>query len=515
MTDKIRMGFEVTMDTNSSSKPNRPENTSNTPFHIAVLGDFSGRGSRSLHEPETIAKRRLIEVDRDNMEEVMAGLRIGLNLNMGDAGTIQLDIRGLDDFHPDELYENLETFGKLRSLRRRLKNTNSFSEAAAEIQGWKPVGESPTARPADAGVTGEAINEALVADAGNLLSNIIDVQQGSSDTSSAGVGQIDRLIRNIVAPYVEPAADPRQDEMIASVDSATETHMRDILHHADFQAMESAWRSLYFLVTRLETDSNLKMKILDITKEELQADLAADDLSSSALYRRFCDPAEGDAPWSVLLGNFSFSDTIEDVLSLAAIGGIAQRAGAPFIAAATDTLAGCESLADTPDCEEWSHSGSEGFKRAWQMLRQSSVAAYIGLALPRFLLRLPYGRKSKPVESFAFEEMPEAPCHASYLWGNAAFVKVELLARNFIERGWAMKPGEEYQTEGLPVHYYREEGETVGKPVAEILLTEKCAEAMRRQGLTPLLSVKNMDAVRSADYRSVAENPQTIVGRWR
>lgn len=516
MTDKIRMGFEVNMDTNPSTKPKTPKtSSSDTPFCIAILGDFSGRGNHSRHEPETIARRRLIEIDRDNIEEVMARLVISLNLNLGNAGNILVAIKELDDFHPDELYEKLETFSRLRSLRRRLNNKSSFAEAAAEIQGWQATSKPAVTEHAENTVRDADMNDAIVADTKNLLSNIIDFQQRSSSTTSYETSQIDKLIKSVVAPYVEPAADPRQGEMIASVDSATEAHMRDILHHADFQALESAWRSLYFLVTRLETDANLKIKILDITKQELQADLAVDDMSSSAIYKLFCDPAEGDTPWSILLGNYRFTDTIEDVLSLASMGAVAQQAGAPFIAAASDTLAGCKSFADTPACEDWNHARSDGFTRTWQMLRQSSVAAYISLALPRFLLRLPYGKKSKPIDAFTFEEMPDEPCHTCYLWGNAAFVKVELLARNFKNRGWDMQPGEEYQTENLPVHYYQEEGETVGKPVAEILLTEKCAELIRQQGLTPLLSVKNMDAVRSADYRSVAENAQTIAGRWQ
>jgi len=517
MIDKIKMGVEVNIASKISTKSNVPVTNPDTPFCIAILGDFSGRGNHSPQEPESIAKRRLVEVDRDNFEEVMARFKISLNLNLGDAGGIQVDIKEMDDFHPDELYEKLETFSKLRSLRRRLKNNNTFAEAAADIQSWQPISESPDTQPTEQ--TGKAstdsdVSEAIVADSGNLLDSILGSQQQTFGTSSSEASQIDQLIRSVVAPYVEPVADPRQDEMITSVDRATETHMRDILHHADFQAMESAWRSLYFLVSRLETDASLKIKILDITKEELQADLAVDDMTSSSTYKLLCDPAEGDIPWSILLGNYTFTDSIDDVLTLASIGSIAQQAGAPFISAANDTLAGCKSLASTPDCEDWSHAISEGVNSAWHMLRQSPVAAYIGLALPRFLLRLPYGKNSKPVESFAFEEMPDKHCHSCYLWGNAAFVKVELLARNFKNRGWNMRPGEEYQTEKLPVHYYQEDGETVGKPVAEILLTEKGGEVMRQQGLTPLWSVKNMDAIRSNDYRSVAENGHTIVGRW-
>lgn len=512
MIDKISMGVEVNIDTNASAKSNTPKTSPNSPFCIAILGDFSGRGNRLMHAPETLTSRRLIEIDRDNFEQVMARFNISLNLNFGATDSIQVDIKELDDFHPDELYEKLETFSKLRSLRRRLKNNNSFAEAAAEIQSWNPVDESPATQAATPAES--EVHEAIQLDPGNLLDSLLDSQQPSSGASTTAASQIDRLIKSVVAPYVEPAADPRQDEMISSVDHATQTHMRDILHHADFQALESAWQSLYFLLKRLETDASLKIKILDISKQELQADLAVDDITSSAIYKLFCDPAEGDTPYSVLLGNYSFKDSIDDVLSLASIGAIAQQAGAPFIAAADEALAGCESFATTPDYEDWNHSLSEGVSSAWQMLRQSSVAAYIGLALPRFLLRLPYGKKSNPVESFAFEEMPDKHCHACYLWGNAAFIKVELLARNFKKHGWHMRPGEEYQTDSLPVHFYQQDGETVSKPIAEIFLTEKGGQIISRQGLMPLWSVKNMDAIRSTDYRSVAENGQTIIGRW-
>ncbi len=512
MIDKISMDFEVNIDTNAPAKSNIRPSSPNSPFCIAILGDFSGRTNRSQHEPGTLSSRRLIEIDCDNFEQVMARFNISLNLNFAEGEGIQMSIKELDDFHPDELYEKLETFSELRSLRRRLKNNNSFAEAAAEIQSWNIVNESPVIQPASP--ADSDVNKAIQADAGNLLNSILGSQQQSSGASNAATSQIDRLIKRVVAPYIEPAADPRQDEMISSVDQAIQTHMRDILHHADFQALESAWQSVDFLIKRLETDASLKIKILDVSKQELQTDLAVDDMTASSIYKLFCDPAEGDEPCSVLLGNYSFTDSIDDVLSLASIAAIAEQAGAPFIAAADETLAGCESFATTPDYEDWNHSISEGVSSAWKMLRQSSVAAYIGLALPRFLLRLPYGRKTRPIDSFSFEEMPDEPCHACYLWGNAAFIKVELLARNFKKRGWQMRPGEEYQTDGLPVHYYKEDGETVGKPVAEILLTEKGGEIISQQGLMPLWSVKNSDAIRSSDFRSVDENGQTIIGRW-
>jgi len=176
------------------------------------------------------------------------------------------------------------------------------------------------------------------------------------------------------------------------------------------------------------------------------------------MYKLFCDASEGDLPWSLLLGNYSFTDSIDDVLSLANIGEIAKMAKAPFIAAANEKLAGCESFSKTPDYEDWNHSISEGVNKAWQMLRQSPAASYIGLALPRFLLRLPYGKKSKPIDSFNFEEMTEDNSHENYLWGNAAFLKAECLARNFNDKGWQMQLNEVFQTDNLPVHYFKEDG---------------------------------------------------------
>lgn len=528
MTDKRKpgMGFEVNIDSSSAEENTtqlhvtqsaRPEAKPDTPFCIAVLGDFSGSGGhgQTSGEIKPLSSRRFIEIDRDNFEEVMAEKKIVLNLQMDDE-RVQIDIKELDDFHPDELYDKVETFSKLRSLRRRLKNNKTFAEAAAEIQGWIPQAKPETETIEEITADSNKESEANVDIPGeNLLDSILDTHHQQEPTSDAvEASHIDKLIRSIVAPYVEPAADPRQDEMIAMVDQATETHMRNILHHANFQAIESAWQSLYFLIKRLETGSKLKIKILDVTKQELQADLAVDDITTSAIYKKFCEVSEGDMPWSVLLGNFTFSDSIDDVLSLVNMGSVAQKSGAPFIAAANEKLAGCESFSAAPDYEDWNYEISKGVSDAWKMLRQSPVATYIGLALPKFLLRLPYGKKSKPVDSFVFEEMPEEHCHECYLWGNAAFIKVEMLARNFKDNGWQMKPQQVHQTDGLPMSYFNDDGEVANKPAAEIFLTERGGEIIRNKGLITLWSVRNSDSIRSADYCSVSEKTEEITGRW-
>lgn len=506
MSDNTKpgMGFEVNIRS-KSSQSRKVEINPDSPMNIAVMGDFSGKTSQSRKTP--IGKRRFVKIDRDNIEEVMASLNISLNLIM-DGKNVQLKINEFDDFHPDELYEKVETFSQLRSLRRRLKNNNTFQEAASEIQSWLPEKEMTSS------IEKQPVVEKTTA-SGNLLDDILDSQSNQTpDASSYETAQIDKLIKSIVAPYVEPSADPRQDEMIEIVDKATQRHMRDILHNDEFQAIESAWRSLYFLVTRIETGSSLKIMLLDINKEELQQDVALDDISQSSVYKKFCDPSEGDEPWGLLIGNYTFTDTIDDILSLANIASIAEQSSAPFISSASETFVGCESFASTPDYEDWNREMSEGVSEAWSLVRNSPSASYIGLALPRFLLRLPYGKKSKPVDAFKFEEMPEGHCHECYLWGNAAFIKAEMIARNFNQHAWEMNPQEVYQTDGLPMAYYSEDGETVTKPVAEIYLTERGGEIINKHGLITLWSVRNSDTIKSADYRSISESTDNISGRW-
>ena len=519
MTDKNKpgMGFAVNIDKGASLDKRTDghittDNTelaagADTPFCIAVLGALSGTASQA----KPLSARKIIEIDRDNFESVMASLDIELNLDIG-GEQVEIKISELDDFHPDELYDKVDSFSKLRSLKRRLKNNNTFAEAAAEIQSWYPdtvVSQVDTVETSDASEKNAPPTE-------NLLDTILgSPEQKQMLESDAETAHINKLIRSIVAPYVEPAADPRQDELIAMVDHATEMHMRDILHHEEFQAIESAWQSLYFLTRRLETSSKLKINLLDISQAEMAGDLAVEDLSQSVLYKKFCDAGEGDTPWSILLGNYTFSDNIEDALTLANMGAIAQKAGATFMSAANEKLVGCESFSSAAEFEDWSYTMKNGVVEAWTLLRQSPVAKHIALALPRFLLRVPYGKRGKPVDAFKFDEMPESHCHECYLWGNAAFLKVEMIARNFLVSGWNLHPAQVYQTSGLPVAYFEDEGEVVAKPVAEISLTERGGEQISQHGFISMWSVRNEDAVRSSDYRSISEAGEEMAGRWK
>jgi type VI secretion system protein ImpC len=138
----------------------------------------------------------------------------------------------------------------------------------------------------------------------------------------------------------------------------------------------------------------------------------------------------------------------------------------------------------------------------------------VGLALPRFILRLPYGKKTSPLESFEFEEFTGEPAHEDYLWGSGVFAVALLLGQSFSEAGWEMRPGQFAEIEKLPLHVYGGDSGSQVKPCAEVVLTEDAVERMVEEGLIPLVSFKGRDVVRVARFQSIAEPAQALSGRW-
>jgi type VI secretion system protein ImpC len=313
-------------------------------------------------------------------------------------------------------------------------------------------------------------------------------------------------------------ADPLQAKLIALIDKATSAQMAALLHAPDFQALEAAWRAVFFLVRRVETDSRLKLFLIDVSKQELAADLRAGaDLSSTGIYQLLVQQTVGTPgaePWSVIAGNFTFGPTQEDVELLARIAEVAASAGAPFVAGASPRFLGCNSAVDLPEVRQRRIQMSAETVASWKSLKSSPEARFVGLALPRFLLRLPYGRDTEPAELFQFEEILDPSAHENYLWGNAAFACVLLLGESFAEQGWKLRPGTLSEISGLPVYVYAVEGEPRTLPCAEVLLTETAAEKMMEEGFMPLASLKDQAAVRLVRFQSIADPVGALAGRW-
>lgn len=488
-----------------------------TPFRIGILGDFSGRSNRGIIDP-ALATRRTLMVDRDNLDEVLAKLKVEIKLPIlgKELPPVTIGFSELDDFHPDSLFERLELFEALRETRKGIKDAATFSELTKKLKRADKPSESVTTRQ-DVEKSIESISGQTT---GNLLDEVLEKSQGkaSETESSRGTSEWDNFLNQIVKPHLVPDIEPQQAEMLDAVDAATSELMRRILHHTDFQAIESAWKAVYFLVSRLEMNEQLKLYLIDISKAELSADLsAAEDLRSTGMYGILAEQTvetPGAEPWAVLAGNFTFDKTREDAELLGRIAKIASHAGAPFMSAANAHVLGCDSLPEMPDPDDWQRRTDIKDSQVWQALRKLPESSYLGLALPRFLLRLPYGADTDATERFDFEEMLDVPDHDDYLWGNPCFGCVYLLAQAFTHYGWNLRPGVIQDIEGLPLHIYKEQGESKIKPCAEVVLTERAAEIILDNGLMPLLSFRNQDTVRLARFQSLADPLTPLTGRW-
>lgn len=507
-----RMNFDFHLGTAPARTAARSDD--GAPMRILLMGDYGGRGGGEALDGAPLDQRRPRAVDVDVFEQVMR--RCAPRLELEAAGGA-IDFTELDDFHPDALYRRLPLFQALRDLRLRMQDPATFAAAAAEFasgSGGHMAGtDGASVHDARSGTPAEGDGATLE----RLLGRAAAAAPRSGSAASAQ-SSLDALIRSIVAPHIVPDAPAHQAQYLAALDAAISKQVNAILHAPEFQALESSWRGLHWLVTHLELDENLKLYVLDVTKSELLADVHAsrDDLASSAMYRLLVEQSvdtPGAERWSLIVGNYAFGAGGEDVMLLATLGAVGSDAGAPFVAAAKPEVAGCASFAATPDPRDWSVATDENMQN-WQALRESGMAPWIGLAAPRMLLRLPYGRSTDPIESFELEELGRVREHEHYLWGHPALACAQLIGRAFVASGWNMAPGDELDVDDLPAHTFDADGEKQMQACAEAYLTERAGQAMLERGLMPLLSYRNRNAVRVLRLQSIADPAQPLSGPW-
>jgi len=480
--------------------PESTQSSDNEACHMVIMADFSGRDHRGLNDYGSIKQRKIIKVDRDNFDEVFSKLDVQCALPIADE---PISFNEIDDMHPDFIYERVRLFDHLRVLKRKLKSNATFDEAAAEIYQWyQPVehagGGVEPQKSEDGDGTGVSI-EGLFE--GDLLDNILSDPNSSANQTF----NIQALIKDVIAPYVSPKTDPRQKELLQTVDDATSDLMRKIMHHKQFQTIESAWRSLDRLVRRAETDGKLKLFIVDISQQELILDaISADSFEQSNLYKLLVAnrASSGSTPFSVMMHDDSFGHSLEDLVGLDNFASIASSCGAIAIAAGTEKLAGCENLAQTPDRDDWNYKHPAEINEIWQALRETPQAASLILTAPRYLCRMPYGKKSARIESFDFEELPTENRHGYYLWSSSAWLVTLMLAQNYAVAG-DMQTMVVEEIDKLPLHVFYEDDESVVTPCAETDMLDSAAAALQGIGLTTVRSILNKDSVVIPELKSI------------
>ena len=487
------------------------------PFRVLFLGDWSGQNNRS-----GLGERRPIVIDRDNFEDVMRKLSVELSLDLQGDGrdVLRLRFAEIDDFHPDRIFRQVPLFADLRDTRKRLSNSQTFNEAAREVRQW--LGEPKKDESSQSEPAPQQTTENQSTESDNLLDQILS-QSGESPANRKPVQtavsrEISNLLGDLVRPYLIHTDETEQAKLIDAVDQASGELMRKILHHPQFQALEAAWRGAYLVVSRVETDTDLKLYLLDATKDELKTDLkSVSNLTESAFYKLLAEKTVGmkdDESWALVCGNYTFNPDVDDIAALMRITEVAANADTPFIAQASPKILGIESLAETPDPSDWNLSANTSEGKLWAMLRDLPEASYLGLTIPRLMVRMPYGAKSDPTETFSFEELEASPEHSHYLWANSAFACALLLAQSFSSSGWEMGQGLSQEIDNLPMHMYRADGETKVKPCAEVVMTLNAAEKILEHGLMALLSFRDSDRVRLARFQSIASPIKSLRGRW-
>jgi type VI secretion system protein ImpC len=472
-----RDSYRVHLDVGGDSAHARPRR--DDPFSILVAGDFSAAGRDTARPPS------VREVDRDNLDEVLASLQpaVHLRADASDAASPAMTVtfRSLDDFHPDELLRRVPVLQALRETRRQI------SEGSYALDSDAPAAESHPTESRD-GTSGASATGA------GLLDRILSETTSSSrvplpDTTEPDPSDLQAYIRAIVKPHLVAEPDARQDALLAQVDEGTAAALRTILHDPSFQELEAAWRGLALLTRRLETGTQLKVFLLDVSREELAT--SVDDPEYSPLHHALRRARDAGAPHAVVAALLAFDASDSDAILLHALGGLARSAGATFIGTADPSLAGLESFEYEPEPREIAAPTSA----VWDLLRTAPEATTLCLAAPRFLLRAPYDPREEPCETIRLTEMETPPVHEHYLWGSPALALALVLGEAFERDGWSLRHDEGGTITGLPVHYYPHAGATVATPCAETLIGDRAAARLAECGIVPLLSQKDGDTV--------------------
>jgi type VI secretion system protein ImpC len=382
--------------------------------------------------------------------------RLGPSLS-GPAGQVRFS--EIDDFHPDRLYARLDLFQALRE-----KRTNPPADLDDDVR------------------------------------RLLGKPQSTTTPASAPLAALDALIHRAIAPHIVRDTSAQTQAYVAAVDAAIAEQMRAFLHDAAFQSLEATWRGVHGLISRLELDEHLQLHLFDVSREELIADVVAaqGQLAQTGLYRALVDRwrnVPGGQGWSAIASLCRFGPSDADIGLLAALGLIASQAGAPLLGDADLALAG----------------ENDAALAGWHALRRSEAAPWIALTAPRVLLRLPYGKSTDPIESFAFEEFVGEPVHGEFLWGHASLAMAALIGRGFANRGWDMELGDEREIGELPAYTFTRDGEPELQPCAERFLSEKELQRLIDTGLVALASRRDRNAVVAIRFQSIADPPAPLV----
>ncbi|NOQ35110.1 MAG: type VI secretion system contractile sheath large subunit [Methylococcaceae bacterium] len=284
-------------------------------------------------------------------------------------------------------------------------------------------------------------------------------------------------------------------ELIASIDEMVSAQLNQIIHNENFKQMESDWRALNDLVSTTNFKADIMIDIIDVSKDELFEDFDSNavDITGSALFKKVY-LAEydqyGGRPYGSIIGMYEFEHTPDDEFWLKIMGKVSAASHAPFVGSVSPKFFGCENIEELAAIKDLEGMMNHPRYGSWDALRDSEVAAYIGLTLPRYILRLPYDPDTNPIRNFTFKEEVRGDNNEDYLWGNAAALFAQNMIRSFETSGWCQYlrgPKGGGLVNGLPVHMFNIRGEEEMKIPVEMVIPDFRELEFANAGFMPLI----------------------------
>ena len=475
------------------------------PFVMGVLTDLSGKPNEPL---PPVADRKFLEIDVDNFDSRLRALKPRVafqvpNTVSGEANlSVSLIFESIDDFSPAAVARQTPPFDHLLDARQQLSNLITYMDGksgAEELVG-RLLRDPEMLRSVADGPAAEA--------PGNTKFEWTLKTEFKPRTDAAQEA-VERAVRTLSeqalanAQLIGPDVNRSIEAIIAQLDKTLTDGLNLILHHEDYQKLESAWRGLRYLVGNTETDEMLKIRVLNISKAELYKTLAryqGPDWDQSPVFKSVYEAEYGQfggEPFGCLVGDYYFDHSNVDVAILGEMSKVCAAAHCPFIASAAPTVMQMQSWQEVANPRDLGKIAMAPEYAAWRSLRESEDARYLALAMPRFLARLPYGAKTDPVEEFDFEEDAGAGDSARYVWANSAYAMAVNINRAFKTYGWCARiRGIESggAVEGLPTHTFpTDDGGVDMKCPTEIAISDRREAELARCGFMPLVHRKNSD----------------------
>jgi type VI secretion system protein ImpC len=356
---------------------------------------------------------------------------------------------------------------------------------------------------------------------GSLLDGIIETTKLKPGDESYDIAKrgIEAFIRELTRPEQAGARVHQSvvNHMIAELDSRLSGQLDEILHHPDVQKLESSWRGLKQLIDRTDFRENIKVELLNVSKDDLLNDFEdSPEVMKSGLYKQVYTAEYGQfggEPIGAMVANYDFSHLPQDMKLLQYCASVATMAHAPFLASTSPKFFGVDSWQDLPNLKDLKSIFEAPQYAKWRSFRESEDARYVGLTAPRVLLRLPYGEETVPVKEFNYEEKV-TDSHDKYLWGSSVFAFASKLTDSFAKYRWCANiigPQSGGAVEDLPVHVYKAMGATEQKIPTEVLISERREYELSEEGFIALTMRKGSDNAAFFSANS-CQKPKTFGG---